>query len=191
VGFVGRDQELSLLRGAVRGDTPLLLIVGDAGVGKTRLVGEATRWLTSDGIIALWGRCLPLVEALPLLPIADVLAELNRKAPTVMEAALAGTPRFVQVEVERLVPQLGIGGVPIGRWDSGHRETLFAAVGQLLAAAAAQHPLVLVVEDVHWADGGTLDCLTFLARRPRESDVTVVATCRGDEAPWMTGSRAG
>jgi hypothetical protein len=99
-----------------------------------------------------------------------------------MEAALAGTPRFVQVEVERLVPQLGIGGVPIGRWDSGYRETLFAAVGQLLAAAAAQHPLVLVVEDVHWADGGTLDCLTFLARRPRESDVTVVATCRGDDS---------
>src|SRR4029077_9556748 len=65
------------------------------------------------------------------------------------------------------------------------------------AAAAAQHPLALVVEDVHWADGGTLDCLTFLARRPRESDVTVVATCRGDEAPlddrvagWLTHVRS-
>ena len=88
MGFVGRDHELSLLRGAVRGDTRLLLIVGDAGVGKTRLVGEATRRLKTDGIIALWGRCLPLAEALPLLPIADMLAELNRKAPTVMEAAL-------------------------------------------------------------------------------------------------------
>ena len=197
MGFVGRDHELSLLRGAVRRDTPLLLVVGDAGVGKTRLVAEATRRLKSDGVIALWGRCLPLVEALPLLPIADALAELNRTAPSVMEAALAGTPRFVRVEVERLVPQLGIGEAPIERGDSGHRERLFAAVGQLLAAAAAQHSLVLVVEDVHWADSGTLDCLTFLARRPREADVTVLATCRGDEAPlddrvaeWLTHVRS-
>ena len=195
--FVGRDHELSLLRAAVRRDTPLLLVVGDAGVGKTRLVAEATRRLKSDGVITLWGRCLPLVEALPLLPIADALAELNRKTPFVMEAALAGTPRFVRVEAERLVPQLGIGEAPIQRGDSGHRERLFAAVGQLLAAAAAQHSLVLVVEDVHWADSGTLDCLTFLARRPREADLTVLATCRGDEAPlddrvaaWLTHVRS-
>jgi predicted ATPase len=71
-GFVGRERELSLLRAALRGDARLLLLgVGDAGIGKTRLVGQAVRLAAAEGMLPLWGGCLPLAEKLPLLPVRE------------------------------------------------------------------------------------------------------------------------
>src|SRR6478609_8461612 len=67
--FVGRDWELSRLRAVVGGEARLLLVVGDAGVGKTRLVTEGMRRTAADGVVSVWGGCLPLREALPLLPV--------------------------------------------------------------------------------------------------------------------------
>ena len=137
-------------------------------------------------------------ETLPLLPVADALGELSRvDGGELLEAALAATPRYVRAEVERLLPQLGSGAVEsTGPGDSGQRERLFAAIAELLGAAARRRRIVLVVEDVHWADTATLDCLTFLTRARRDSAVTVVVTCRGDEAPlepqvaeWLTHVR--
>ena len=74
--FVGRERELSGLRAALGGDTRLLLVTGDAGVGKTRFVAEG---LAAAGRPApAWGACLPLAEKLPLLPVAEVLDALGR-----------------------------------------------------------------------------------------------------------------
>jgi ATP/maltotriose-dependent transcriptional regulator MalT len=199
VGFVGRERELSRLRAVVGGgDARLLLVMGDAGVGKTRLVTEGMRRAAADGVIAVWGGCLPMRETLPLLPVADALAELNRvDGGELLEAALAVTPRYVRAEVERLVPKLGSGAVePGGPVDSGRRERLFAAIADLLGAVAQQGRVALVVEDVHWADTATLDCLTFLTRARRDAALPVVVTCRSDEAPldpqvidWLTQVR--
>ena len=71
VGFVGRERELSSLRGALGGDTRLLLVAGDAGVGKTRLVGEGMRRAAADGMVSVLGGGLPLAGELPLLPVAE------------------------------------------------------------------------------------------------------------------------
>jgi len=182
--FVGRDRELSRLRAEAGGNARLLLVIGDAGVGKTRLVTEGMRRVAADGVAAVWGGCLPMRETLPLLPVADALGELSGvDGGELLDAALAVTPRYVRVEVERLLPQLGSGAAATTATERGQRDRLFAAIAELLHAAAQRRRLVLVVEDVHWADTATLDFLTFLTRARRDSALMVVVTCRGDEAP--------
>jgi predicted ATPase len=201
-GFVGRERELSRLRAALGAGTRLLLVVGDAGVGKTRFAGEGMRRAVADGLVPVWGRCLPLAEKLPLLPVAEALGELSRlDGGGLLEAALVVVPGYVRVEIERLLPQLETGGMEGGqregeRGEGWRRERLFSAVAELLAAVAKRSPVGVVVEDVHWADSATLDCLTYLAGGG--GAVTVVVTCRGDEAPldqqvaqWLAHVRGG
>ena len=97
VAFVGRDWELSRLRSVVGGDARLFLVVGDAGVGKTRLVTEGMRRMAAHGLVSAWGACLPMRETLPLLPVMDALGELSRvDGGELLEAALAVTPRPLQ-----------------------------------------------------------------------------------------------
>jgi transcriptional regulator with XRE-family HTH domain/tetratricopeptide (TPR) repeat protein len=198
VALVGRERELSLLLGALGGDARLLLVVGDAGVGKTRFAGEVMTRAAAAGMVMVRGECLPLASTLPLLPVAAALGELDRlEGGTLLEAALNAAPLYVRGEVGRLLPRLGPGSGPGpgGRGEGWRRERLFSAVAELLDAVARESAVGLVIEDVHWADSATLDCLTFLARVGRGL-VTVVVTCRGDEAPvkahvadWLTHVR--
>jgi DNA-binding CsgD family transcriptional regulator/tetratricopeptide (TPR) repeat protein len=186
--FVGRENELSRLVGALSGDARLVLVTGDAGVGKTRFAGEGTAQATAAGMVVAWGECLPLARALPLLPVIAALDGLARlDEGRVLAVGLDTAPDFVRGVVGRLLPQLGPGG---GRSSGGRdggweRERLFAGVAELLSAVAAGSGagVALVVEDVHWADTATLDLLTFLARHGRRAGVRVVVTCRSDEAP--------
>jgi DNA-binding CsgD family transcriptional regulator/tetratricopeptide (TPR) repeat protein len=197
--FVGRQPELSRLGAALGGAARLLLVVGDAGVGKTRLVAEGLRPAAAGGLTVVTGGCLPLAEKLPLLPVMDALGELSRiEDGRVLEAALAMTPPYVPGEVARLLPQLRPAeAAPDERPEGWRRERLFAGLAEVLGAAACRAGLALVIEDVHWADAATLDLLTFLSRAGRGGAVTVVATCRSDEAPlepevagWLAHVRA-
>ena len=200
VAFVGRERELPLVRAALGGDARLLLVVGDAGVGKTRLVAEGLGLAAADGVIAVSGGCLPLAQKLPLLPVAEALAELGRlEDGTVLEAALGLTSPYVRVEAGRLLPRLGSAEeTPGERGEGWRRERLFAALAELLDAVARRARLGLVIEDVHWADSATLDFLTYLVRAGRAGAVTMVVTCRSDEAPlephvagWLAHMRGG
>jgi DNA-binding CsgD family transcriptional regulator/tetratricopeptide (TPR) repeat protein len=184
-GFVGRWGELGRFQRVLAGDARLLLVVGDAGVGKTRFVGEALRAAAAGGVIAAWGGCLPLAEKLPLLPVAQALGELSRREGGLpLAEALDVSPPYVRTEVARLVPGLEPGGSAAGGEAGGwQRDRLFSAVAELLAVVASRSPAVLVIDDVHWADDATLDCLTYLLRLRGDGAVTVVATCRSDEAP--------
>jgi DNA-binding NarL/FixJ family response regulator len=190
-GFAGRRGELARFARALAGETRLLLVVGDAGVGKTRFVTEALRAAAGDGVIAAWGGCLPLAEKLPLLPVAQALGELSRREDgRLLAAALSAAPAYARTEIARLVPGLepggsGGGSVPgaggaAGGWQ---RDRLFSAVADVLAVVAARSTVAVVIEDVHWSDAATLDCLTYLLRARDGAGLTVVATCRGDEAP--------
>ena len=190
-GFAGRRGELARFARALAGETRLLLVVGDAGVGKTRFVTEALRTAAGDGVIAAWGGCLPLAEQLPLLPVAQALGELSRReGGRLLAEALGAAPAYARTEMARLVPGLepdgpdggsspGAGGAA-GGWQ---RDRLFSAVADVLAVVAARSVVSVVIEDVHWADAATLDCLTYLLRARGGAGLTVVATCRGDEAP--------
>ena len=203
VGFVGREGELSRLVGGLGGDARLVLVVGDAGVGKTRFVGEGIVRAEAAGMVMLRGECLPLAATFPLLPVTGALGELARMDDgQALAAALDAAPGYVREEVGRLLPGVGpCGGVvPDGRDGEWSRERLFTGVAELLAVAAGKSAsgIGLVVEDVHWADSATLDCLTFLARAGPRGGIRVVVTCRGDEAPlaehvanWLTQIRFG
>jgi DNA-binding CsgD family transcriptional regulator len=187
--FVGREDELRRLMTALGGDARLVLVVGDAGVGKTRFAEEGMTRATAAGMVVARGECLPLAGMLPLLPVGSALGELSGlQGGGLMEAALEATPGFVRPEIERLMPQLaashgGAGGAERG--EGWRRERLFAGVAELLAEAARRSPsgLGLLIEDVQWADSETLDFLTFLGRRGQRDVVSVVATCRSDEVP--------
>src|SRR5215471_3616933 len=167
--FVGREGELSRLLAALAGEARLVLVVGDAGVGKSRFIGEGMARAAAAGMVMARGECLPLAETVPLLPVAAALGELaGADDDGMMEAALNASPAYVRGEVGRLVPGLGPGGGPgLGvPGEGGSRGPLFSAVAELLGTVAriAGGRVGLVVEDVHWADSATLDLLTFLAR---------------------------
>src|SRR5271157_1702420 len=188
VRFVGREGELSRLLGALGGGARLVLVVGDAGAGKTRCVTEAMERAAAAGMVMVRGECLPLAGTLPLLPVRDALGEVARlEGGGLLAAVLDAAPGYVREEVGRLLPGMDPGGGtgPAGRDGEWSRQRLFAGVAELLAVVAetAGPGVGLVVEDVHWADGETLDFLTFLVRGGRRGPVRVVATCRGDEAP--------
>ncbi|MGH8834343.1 MAG: ATP-binding protein, partial [Actinomycetes bacterium] len=196
--FVGREGELSRLQSSLARRARLVLVVGDAGIGKSRFVSEGLARATIDGMFTASGGCLPLAGKLPLLPIVDALAELSRLdggAP--FEAALAAAPVYVRPEVAHLLPKLAVGepaaAEPAEQW---RYERLFAGVAELLDGVARRSPLVLLIEDVHWADVATLDLLTYLVRPSRAGSVSLVVTCRSDEAPldvavaeWLTHVR--
>src|SRR5271166_6204123 len=201
-GFVGREGELSRLLGALGGEARLVLVVGDAGAGKTRFVTEAMDRAAAAGMVVVRGECLPLAGTLPLLPVRDALGEVARlEGGGLLAAALDAAPGYVREEMGRLLPGMSPGGGtgPAGRDVEWSRPRLFAGVTELLAVVGGRSPsgVGLVVEDVHWADGETLDFLTFLVRGGRRGPVRVVATCRGDEAPpaehvggWLAQVRA-
>ena len=121
----------------------LVLVVGDAGVGKTRFVAEAMDRAVAAGMVMVRGDCLSLAGTFPLLPVADALGELGRlEGGGLLAAALDAAPGYVREEVGRLLPGLGPGGGPgpDGRDGEWSRERLFSGVTELLAAVAGRAP---------------------------------------------------
>jgi AAA ATPase domain len=126
-GFVGRESELSRLLGALGGDARLVLVVGDAGAGKTRFVTEAMGRAAAAGMVVVRGECLPLAGTLPLLPVRAALGELaGLDGGRLLTAALDAAPGYVRGEVARLLPGMDPGGgaAPGGRdgeWSGAPR----------------------------------------------------------------------
>ncbi|MEJ3744121.1 AAA family ATPase, partial [Actinomycetes bacterium KLBMP 9797] len=175
--LVGRDADLAALREALkraRGDEPAAVLVGgEAGVGKTRLVEEFRRCAVSEGAQVLTGQCLELgEEGLPFAPFAAALREvLRRDGP----AAFSGQ----EGEFARLLPELGSAAPE--RVPDATRGYLFELVAGLFGRLAAQRPLVLIIEDLHWADRSTRDLIAFLVRSARTARALLVCTYRSDE----------
>ncbi|MFY1672384.1 helix-turn-helix transcriptional regulator [Plantactinospora sp. WMMB334] len=192
--LVGRQPELAALRDAlkrVRADEPVALLVGgEAGVGKSRLIEEFGRYAVAGGNQLLVGQCLELGEqGLPFAPFAAALRQLLRRDGP---AAFDGYER----EFARLLPELDRFGAappgpesrtaPEGPGNAGlspdpHRGYLFELVAGLFTRLAAQCPLVLVIEDLHWADRSTRDLIAFLVRAVRPARVLLICTYRSDE----------
>ncbi|WCM55811.1 ATP-binding protein [Microbacterium sp. EF45047] len=175
--MVGRDAELGLLDAALRraaaGETASVLVSGEAGIGKTRLLREfRARAETSAAVFTGWcvdyGATPAPYAPLPAI-LRGVLAELGEE--TTAEAA--GPARAA---LRLLLPELG----PVDRaavTPDGLRE----AIATLLEAAAARRPVVVLIEDLHWADDATLAMLSFLLRAVSGHGVLFVLTCRVDE----------
>jgi predicted ATPase len=142
----------------------MVLVVGDAGVGKTTFAGVGMDRAAAAGMVVLRGGCLPVAGSLPLLPVVAALDALARlDGGGLLETALDAAPAFVRGELGRLLPRLGPGDetAAAGRGGEWWRERMFAGLTELLDAVAQRASVGLVVEDVHWTDSETLDFLTF------------------------------
>ncbi len=186
VRMAGRRDELARVRRHLAGGSGLLLVTGEAGIGKTRLVDTAVGMVTPEVFVAR-GACLPLSTQVPLLPVADVLrsAHVADRGQWV-EESLAGCAPYVRASLAPLLPELGE-EQSVPEQDAWWRQRLFASVQAILSGLAAVRPLAVVVEDLHWADAATLDVVEHLLTR--ELEVPVVVSCRTDDPDGLPDMR--
>ncbi|WP_433229529.1 helix-turn-helix transcriptional regulator [Actinomadura formosensis] len=173
--LVGRVAELGELRDALAAAPGAVLVGGDAGVGKTRLMSEFAGTVEARVLV---GGCLELgSDGLPFAPFTTVLRELVREIG--IEGVAGLVPRGDTCGLARLLPEFG---EPESDAASGEeRARLFEVVLTLLERLAEQGPVVLVIEDAHWADRSTRDLLDFLIRNLGTAPVLIAMTYRTDE----------
>ncbi|WP_217635988.1 ATP-binding protein [Geodermatophilus siccatus] len=189
--FIGRQGPRSVLRtvfgGAVsQGSCHVLTVLGDAGVGKSRLVREFTAEL-GDDVVVLHGRCLPYGEGITYWPLAEIVRGIARAKglePDEQSAAtiaarlaaeeLAGEEK-AQLIAQRVAETLGLGSA-----GGGTSEETFWAVRRLFEALARAGPLVVVVDDLHWAEPTFLDLVEHVADFSRGFPILLVCIARRD-----------
>ncbi|WP_309059624.1 AAA family ATPase [Streptomyces sp.] len=182
--FVGRTTELDTLNDALAratdgpGEPQALLIGGEAGVGKTRLLEEfAAAARRRDAVVALGG-CVEIgADGLPFAPFSTALRQLRRDLPAQLAAAAAGQ----EEELAHLLPELGTAAAREARRDEQGMARLFELTARLLERVAAEHTVVLALEDLHWADASTRHLLAYLFRTLRTGRLVVLATYRSDD----------
>jgi DNA-binding CsgD family transcriptional regulator len=182
--LVGRERELEQLEDAVsraaRGGSSLTVLCGESGIGKTRLVGELEARAHAHGALTLRGECMPLSDRHAYAAIVGALRSGNREA---LDAALDRLPAGGRAEVGRLVPDLAGEAAELPPQDAGEfaRARLFELLLILLRELSLEAPVLLAIEDVHWADPSTTDFLVFLAHNLREARLAVVVTYRPED----------
>jgi DNA-binding CsgD family transcriptional regulator/tetratricopeptide (TPR) repeat protein len=183
--FVGRTEELAQLREllarAANGQPQVAVIGGEAGIGKTRLTDQLADVANQQGARVLRGGCVPLgEEGLPFAPVTHALRGLADQLDPAELEAVAGPAR---AELGRLLPDLAWSGdataAPVVTEAS--QGQLFELLLGVIERLAAWAPLLLVIEDLHWADRSTRDLVAFLAASLRSGRVLVVLTFRSDE----------
>ena len=170
--FLGRTTELRLLieayHTAQRGQTQVILLEGEAGIGKTRLAKEFLAWAEREGADVLQGRAFETGARLPYQPVIEAL-RLRIERENAPDDLLSDT---WLAELARLLPELGdrYPDLPAPQGDNSvARNRLFEAVARLLQALAKRTPLVFFIDDVQWADTASLDVFHYLARSWSES----------------------
>jgi class 3 adenylate cyclase/tetratricopeptide (TPR) repeat protein len=211
--FIGRDAEFGRLVGRVldvveRGKPASVVVTGDAGVGKTRLALELAEFAGElPAVRVLWGRCAPYGERRELSPFADwmrtafgitedddVESAVSRVRRTITRLAALEDARPVTSQMtDRLLALLGlVEWAPIGPRDAAtpgtievSRDPMVEAVASVLAALTVEGPLVLVIDDAHWATGDLLNAIPTLAEE-LQAAVMFVSVGRPDllTVPW-------
>lgn len=182
--LVGRTSQLAtlqlLVEQAKRGEGRLVLISGEAGIGKSRLVAEVKTSSASQGFLLLQGFCFPADLTYPYAPLLDLLRSLF--------ASHAATPPATELErlardlfplLPELVPDQTMPVLPLEPEQEKRR--LFAVLANFFMRLSATSPLLLIIEDVHWSDSTSLDFLHMLARRTASQPLLLLVTYRQDE----------
>ncbi|MFJ3897622.1 AAA family ATPase [Streptomyces sp. NPDC090083] len=182
--FVGRADELDTLNDALAraaaGEPQALLLSGEAGVGKTRLVEEFATAACRQGAVIALGGCVEIgADGLPFAPFSTALRALRRALPDELTAAASGQ----EEELARLLPELA--ETPTLQRTRGHDEEgmarLFELTARLLERVAADRTVVVALEDLHWSDASTRHLLAYLFRTLRTGRLLVLATYRADD----------
>ncbi|HEX7269180.1 MAG TPA: AAA family ATPase, partial [Streptosporangiaceae bacterium] len=185
LAFVGRIEPLARLTaayqavsappgGAVSGWAGLVLVTGEAGIGKTTLLTRFASRVRADGGTVVWGTCWDGDQAPAWWPWTQALRALHDRSPNLAEAA--------RHELGAIVPELATNS-PVIDSDTAARVRVFDAVGQALSRAATGAPLVVILDDLHSADQSSVDLLRFVAHEPQPGALMLVGAYRPQEPP--------
>jgi tetratricopeptide (TPR) repeat protein len=189
IRLTGRDEEIDLLRSSwertVRGEQQIGIVSGEPGVGKTRLVVEFARSIARHATV-LVGRC----DREALVAYAPWVAILQWLIRTTPAEALRRHLADIEAgsELAQIVPEIATRIHIVEPRDSatpdGRRYRLFEAASQLLSAASRSAPILLVIDDLHWADRGSLLLLRHIIRSTREAAIYFLIAHRNDVPEW-------
>jgi ABC-type oligopeptide transport system substrate-binding subunit/DNA-binding SARP family transcriptional activator len=184
--LIGRDEEMAFLneswQQAEEGRGRLVLMSGEAGVGKSLLAEEFANRLRFQGVRVLWGNCYEYGRALPYQPVAEAL----RSVVAAMTAEeLADFPPWALEEAARLVPEVlekraGLEVTPSVPSEE-QRARLFEGVARVLTGLCSSGAILIVLEDLHWASGSTLQLVHYLARRLTDQRALMLCSFRSEE----------
>ena len=182
--FVGRVAERAQLEAsfeaAMQGEPGLVLLGGEAGIGKTRLATEFATAAVTRGALVARGHCLESTSAtMPFAPVVEILRGLLLGEPGPVRL---GTDETGRAALARLVPEIEPQPAVESRPPTeGERLRLFYAVLELFGRIANDRPLLIVIEDLHWADASSLDLLRFLAGDLESQRLLILGTFRTDD----------
>jgi len=181
IPLVGREAEMRRLREVLDRDWidggRIMAVIGEAGVGKSRLVAEFAAEASARGGSVLVGRCHEAEQILPFGPWVDALraARLNRRDP-----AVEGLAPLYRTALSRLLPELSSQERELQMGPMDHRQ-LFEGVTQVVRGLAVRQPLMVILEDLHWADEMSVRLFSYLGRRLPASSIVVVGTARVED----------
>jgi DNA-binding CsgD family transcriptional regulator len=185
--LVGRDSQLAAMRRVLtrtrEGSGSVAFIVGEAGVGKSRLLRATTEEARAAGFFVLRGAAFEAERTIPYAPLLDLVRLLASTAsPAIATHVLAPAASELATMFPELRPLLP-DAVPASTIDpASDKRRLLHALAQVVTTVARTQPVLLVFEDVHWSDDATLDLIFHLARSHASQSVAIALTYRGEEA---------
>jgi DNA-binding CsgD family transcriptional regulator len=187
--LIGRVHDLTHFRLLVdrvkSGEAQVALLTGEAGIGKSRLMAEIQSYAEASDFLLLEGQCFQTDSTSPYAPLLDLFrAYFARWAPTSLPDPMhsfASTLSRLLPDLALLFPDLATLSPPHPHDPEEEKRRLFAAMTHFVTEQAAQHPVFLVVEDIHWCDDLSLDLLLHLARRCRQARLLLLLTYRSEE----------
>jgi len=184
--LIGRAADLTALHVLVdqakRGEGQVVLISGEAGIGKSRLAAEAKTYATAQGFLLLQGQCFPTDRSCPYAPLLDLLrSHFATSSPEQVAKEMGSLASALSPLLPDLLP-LPSDLPPLPPLAPEHeKRRLFASLAHLFLRPTTKQPALLIVEDLHWSDQTSLDFLHSLARRCAASPLLVLLTYRSDE----------
>ncbi len=181
--LVGRAKELGELEAAIAvvrdGNGHVVLVKGDAGIGKSRLVAAARASAEQRGCLVIQAACFESDRIVPYAAVSDLLPSLLTAEPSVVSTTVRRTlaPDLVSAFPELRAWPPDVAPAPTLEPEP-ERRRLLHAVGRLLEVMVVDRPLMIVVEDLHWADDATVDFMSFLVRSTPTSRFLLVLTPR-------------
>ena len=183
IGRAGNTASLhQLIEKAHSGAGQVALICGEAGVGKSRLVSEIQTYATGQGFLLFQGNCFPTDLSYPYAPLLDLLRTfLTNHSSEKITAALGPSASALYPLLPDIITSVPPSPITAPSEPEQEKRRLFAALAQFFISKAAKHPLLLVVEDLHWSDESSLEFLHYLARRSAVQPLALLVTYRDDE----------
>ena len=195
--LIGRQTEMKILRGCVdhlkenQGKT--IFVAGEAGIGKTRLIEEIEKYANRKGILILKGHCLYQEGLEPFIPFVEAVNEffqVKKEHPSTRRGRIKDFIRQEAPELmalsQRFVTTIGFSAdesedESSTGYDGGNKTRLFEVLSQLLQLISEKEPLILFLEDIHWADSSSLQLLHYVSRNSRNLPLLIITTYRPED----------